>query len=483
MICEDQVARRRAANETRAKELCELAALVNAATARLVTAAAEFDRDEGWSGHGIISCAHWLSVNAGFDRGTGHEFVRVGNALAELPLLRAALAAGEVSYDKVRVATRVAVPADEHIWLEVARQATGAQLSRICRAYRRCAETDDPAHDAAHMERRMASWYWDDDGMLHLTAVLGTDDGALVVAALESIRDERGLPRDPKEPTPVPDPCASDDGARRADALVEVCDRAMAAREGDGDAAKALTKTMVVHVDVGVLTGETPDGQCHVEGGPALSRAAALRIGCDAQVLAITERDGLPIDSGRLHRIVPTALRRAIHVRDRTCRFPGCAVPVSRTDAHHVVSWIDLGRTDRDGVVSLCRFHHGRLHDGAYSITADGEGGFVFLRADGDPIALPTPAFDDPIAALRERIDTRLDGAALFAQDSGTRFKIGYVVSAIVEACWWAQTEADEIKRADETKRAYGSSTSPATAADEGDALAMPEKVRAGPAP
>jgi len=178
---------------------------------------------------------------------------------------------------------------------------------------------------------------------------------------------------------------------------------------------------------------------------------------------------------------VPTALRRAIHVRDRTCRFPGCAVPVSRTDAHHVVSWIDLGRTDRDEVVSLCRFHHGRLHDGAYSITADGEGDFVFLRADGDPITLPTPTFDDPIAALRERIDTPVDGGALFAQDSGTRFEIGYVVTAIIEACAWAQTAADEIDRPDEIKRAFGSSTTPA--ADGGDAAALAEPVRAGPAP
>jgi len=52
MICEDQVNKHRAANEACAKELCELAALVNAATSRLVTVAAEFDRNEGWSGDG-----------------------------------------------------------------------------------------------------------------------------------------------------------------------------------------------------------------------------------------------------------------------------------------------------------------------------------------------------------------------------------------------------------------------------------------------
>jgi hypothetical protein len=70
----------------------------------------------------------------------------------------------------------------------------------------------------------------------------------------------------------------------------------------------------------------------------------------------------------------------------------------------------------------------------------------MFLRADGGPIALPTPAFDDPIATLRDRIDTPVDGGALFAQDSGTRLDLGYVITAIIQACAWAQTEAVSVR-------------------------------------
>src|SRR5262249_40330366 len=59
---------------------------------------------------------------------------------------------------------------------------------------------------------------------------------------------------------------------------------------------------LVVHVDVGLLTGEDPKGRCHLEDGTPISAAVAHRLGCDAQVVAITERDGLPIDVGPARR-------------------------------------------------------------------------------------------------------------------------------------------------------------------------------------
>jgi hypothetical protein len=72
---------------------------------------------------------------------------------------------------------------------------------------------------------------------------------------------------------------------------------------------------LVVHVDAALLTGDDPDGRCHLEDGPALPESVLRRIGCDTQMVAITERDGLPIDVGRARYIVPTPLRRAIQAR------------------------------------------------------------------------------------------------------------------------------------------------------------------------
>jgi len=45
---------------------------------------------------------------------------------------------------------------------------------------------------------------------------------------------------------------------------------------------------------------------------------------------------GRPLDVGRTHRLVPHWLRKALHARDRRCRFPGCQAPVAWTGAHHL---------------------------------------------------------------------------------------------------------------------------------------------------
>jgi hypothetical protein len=100
----------------------------------------------------------------------------------------------------------------------------------------------------------------------------------------------------------------------------------------------------------------------------------------------VTERDGLPIDVGRARRSISTSLRRAIEVRDRFCRFPGCGVPAHRTEGHHVEHWIDGGATERDNVVLLCLFHHQRLHEGAFQVIKTPGGGFKFETSDGHMI-------------------------------------------------------------------------------------------------
>jgi hypothetical protein len=147
---------------------------------------------------------------------------------------------------------------------------------------------------------------------------------------------------------------------------------------------------MVVHVDAGVLTGETPNGRCHVENGPALSAAVARRLGCDAEVVTLTELNGAPIDSGRAQQIVKTPMRRAVQSRDGMCRFPGCSVAATSTQPHHIHHWIDLGPTKMWNLVSLCRYHHNRHHDGEYEIRRTAEGDLLFETADGRPMGTAT---------------------------------------------------------------------------------------------
>src|SRR6266852_4851206 len=90
-------------------QIAELSAHLDAATARLLDLIRDFDARAGWN-TGFSSCAAWLVWRVGLDPGTARERVRVARALGTLPLLREALAHGEVSYAKVRALTRVATP-------------------------------------------------------------------------------------------------------------------------------------------------------------------------------------------------------------------------------------------------------------------------------------------------------------------------------------------------------------------------------------
>ena len=38
--------------------------------------------------------------------------------------------------------------------------------------------------------------------------------------------------------------------------------------------------------------------------------------------------------------------------------FPGCDHPPPWCERHHIVAWVDGGRTDLDNVTLLCRHHH-----------------------------------------------------------------------------------------------------------------------------
>lgn len=92
-----------------------------------------------------------------------------------------------------------------------------------------------------------------------------------------------------------------------------------------------------------------------------------------------------PLDVGRRTAVVPAPLRRAVIVRDGTCRFPGSDRPHPWCDAHHVVHWADGGRTALNNLVLLCRRHHRMLHEGGFRLEMNGNGP-AFRRPDGLPL-------------------------------------------------------------------------------------------------
>ena len=155
-----------------------------------------------------------------------------------------------------------------------------------------------------------------------------------------------------------------------------------------------------------------PDaGQAVIEqaGGIHVGKEAARRVACDAGLVELCHAaDGEVLDVGRRTRTVPTALRRALQSRDRNqCQFPGCES--RHCDAHHVMHWADGGETQLFNLVLVCRFHHRAVHEEGFQVVADGAGGFLFLRPNGEPLPAvpPAPRWDGvgpPLTPTVERL-------------------------------------------------------------------------------
>jgi hypothetical protein len=114
----------------------------------------------------------------------------------------------------------------------------------------------------------------------------------------------------------------------------------------------------------------------------------AQRIACDADIwrIILDPATGQPTNVGRTHRLVPTRIRKALHARDRGCRFPGCRAPTPWTDAHHITPWAHGGPTNINNLILLCRFHHTLTHEGRWTIRLDTDTGHVTAsRPNGTP--------------------------------------------------------------------------------------------------
>ena len=66
---------------------------------------------------------------------------------------------------------------------------------------------------------------------------------------------------------------------------------------------------------------------------------------------------------------MPTAIRRALILRDNGCAFPGCDRPPGWTDAHHITHWAHGGNTALHNLVLLCAHHHDTVHHHNWTIT------------------------------------------------------------------------------------------------------------------
>ncbi len=101
-------------------------------------------------------------------------------------------------------------------------------------------------------------------------------------------------------------------------------------------------------------------------------------------VPVVLDSFGIPLDVGHAQRLATATQRRAIALRDGGCVFPGCDQPIAWCDAHHVDHWIHRGRTDLANLAGCCRHHHGVVHRPGWIMKTTPDGWCWFITPSGD---------------------------------------------------------------------------------------------------
>ena len=314
-----------------------------------VRAVGEHDRSGAWLDDGAVSSASWVREHCRVPHGVARATVDLARTLQSLPETSEAFATGDISRrhaeaiaNACTLERRDAMVEFESALVDAARVSSPRELRGIVQRVTDAIDGDGGAARANEQhERRRLHVSPTLDGMVAIDGLLDPESGEVVLSALDAAMN---VDRDPGDVRSKP--------RRRADALVATVrgrtrrhDRECARRRGhartprwrrsrDAAARRSCTRRRAVG-------GDAP---------PALVRRGHLACDHPGSLGSARRRPST--------RTIPSALRRALVVRDGGCSFPGCDRPPGWCDAHHRVHWADGGETRLDNLVLLCRRHH-----------------------------------------------------------------------------------------------------------------------------
>jgi len=312
----------------------------------------------------------------------------------------------------------------------------------MVRAWKKGDRKDEAEWERERYRSRTLSVFPDDDGMYVVRGMLTPELGALLMRAIEAASD--ALFRETTVHATARD-SELESAQRRADAIGLLAERALAAGFGtsidnsaetngvttfdarDADApstergscstcsehsvatvapisgTRAQRYQVVLHVDATTLSANDEPGRSELEDGTRVSAETSRRLSCDASIVRVEHgSDGAILDVGRKTRTISPALRRALEVRDRGCRFPGCHLRF--TDAHHMTHWANGGETSLQNCLLLCHHHHRLVHEGGWRVAWWGSAGPVFFDPRGgthfDGRRRPPELPEQPVASL-----------------------------------------------------------------------------------
>jgi hypothetical protein len=324
---------------------------------------------------GSLSAASWIARTCGMSVTSAADRVCVGKQLEDLPKVAAALGSGEISFQSAsqlcHLRDKLGVKAelfDEEEMVSYAREYSVSELRKLCRLARHVADPDGFFKEEEqnfllrHFHVSQMS-----DGMFAVDGVLDPVSGAALKTAVDVLAKPKG-PEDERTAR-----------QRRADAVGELALHAM--EQGTLPRRHSVKPHINLTMTLEALKGELGVPPAELELSLPISTRTAERISCDCTMSRVVLADSMVIDVGRATRTVSPPTLRALRVRDKGCRFPGCDRQVNWSSPHHIIYWSRGGPGKLPNLVLLCYFHHRLVHEGGWQVVKAGRE-FQFLPPD-----------------------------------------------------------------------------------------------------
>lgn len=259
-------------------------------------------------------------------------------------------------------------------------------------------------------ETRRVSCYNDADGMATVVAILPAPDAQIVMKSIEAYI-LRMNEKDAEAHSEVGSSVAGSSVMRtktntwsllsadnkRADALTAIL---KAALSDSLETVKPHRRPVTVNVTIDLPTllglAENP-GQ--LSGYGAIPATVARELASDAtwKRFITDPQSGNLLDYGREKYEPPQALVDFLLARDRTCRFPGCRQPATRTDIDHAKSWDSGGETNIENLGLLCRRHHRLKTHGRWNLVSNEDGSCEWTSPLGKKYFVPARPVNESI--------------------------------------------------------------------------------------
>jgi len=271
-------------------ELRELRQQIDRLESAWLDRVAAVHRSGAANGDGYASTAAFLRHVCHLSPGAARSRVDVAIELTEKPAIAAVFAAGEISYQHVKVITDALQPLPanvqvdaEPVLIEAARSHDPGQVAQIARRVRHIVDPDgQEGVDERHREQRWFDVALTFEGTGAVRGLLDAEAAAVVRAAIDALSRPAG-DIDPRTAA-----------QRRADALVELARRSL--DSGDLPELGGERPHVTVTVDIATLRREsTVPGELGT--GGLINPESARRMACDAIVTRVSTRGPLGNDN------------------------------------------------------------------------------------------------------------------------------------------------------------------------------------------